>query len=108
MKIHSPFYRGGIGALAAALLFGSGFGTAPAHAEQQECATIGGAMQVTAACHDLQYATPVIDSETDETTPVAHRRVRGHFEGTNIQFTIYLHAQENKAQWEGRFFQFTY
>jgi hypothetical protein len=65
-------------------------------------------MQVTAACHDLQYTAPVIDSETDETAPVAHRRVRGHFEGTNIQFTIYLHAKENKAQWEGRFFQFTY
>ena len=65
-------------------------------------------MQVTADCVDTTYSTPVIDSETDETAPVPHHRVRGHFEGTNIQFNIYLHAEENKAQWEGRFFQYTY
>jgi hypothetical protein len=31
--------------------------------------------------------------------------VSGHFEGTNIQFTIYLPPAD---QWEGRFFQWTY
>ncbi|WP_331949506.1 hypothetical protein [Pengzhenrongella sp.] len=65
-------------------------------------------MQVTADCLDPTYATPVIDSQTDETAPTPHHRVRGHFKDTNIQFTIYLHSQENKAQWKGRFFQYTY
>jgi hypothetical protein len=54
---------------------------------------------------DPLYATPVIDSRTEETTPVVHHRVSGHFEGTNIQFTIYLPPAD---QWEGRFFQWTY
>ena len=65
-------------------------------------------MEVTADCIDALYAQPVIDAETDETSPVAHRRVSGHFEGTNIQFNIYLHAEQDKAQWDGRFFQYTY
>ncbi|WP_040569060.1 PKD domain-containing protein [Microbacterium yannicii] len=65
-------------------------------------------MAVTADCIDALYAQPVIDAETDETSPVAHRRVSGHFEGTNIQFNIYLHAEQDKAQWDGRFFQYTY
>ena len=65
-------------------------------------------MQVTADCIDPQFTQPVIDSETDETSPVPHHRVSGHFEGTNIQFNIYLHAQADKAKWDGRFFQYTY
>ncbi|WP_066285307.1 PKD domain-containing protein [Arthrobacter sp. B6] len=110
MTIHSTLARrGGVGALAATLLLGSGLVTAgPALAAPAECTTIGGAMQVTADCLDQTYATPVIDSETDESAPTPHHRIRGHFEGTNIQFTIYLHAQEDKARWEGRFFQYTY
>ncbi|WP_457967242.1 PKD domain-containing protein [Arthrobacter sp. D1-29] len=110
MKIHSTLARrGGIGTLAATLLVSAGLGTAsPGLAAPPVCATVGGALQVTEGCIDPTYATPVIDSETDETAPMPHHRIRGHFEGTNIQFTVYLHAEENKAQWEGRFFQFTY
>ncbi len=101
--------RGGIAALTATLLLGTGLSTAaPAQAAPAECSTVGQAMQVTADCLDRTYSTPVIDSETDETAPVRHHRVRGHFEGTNIQFNIYLHAQPDKAQWKGRFFQYTY
>jgi hypothetical protein len=48
---------------------------------------------------------PVIDSELDLTTPVAHHRISGHFEGTAIKFTIYLPPA---VQWKGRFFQYTY
>jgi hypothetical protein len=82
---------------------------APAAAEPAECSTdVGGAVQVTAECTDATYAHPVIDSETDETTPVAHHRVSGHFGGTNIEFNIYLHSQADKSAWDGRFFQFTY
>jgi len=110
MKIHSTLiHRGGVGAFAVALLLGSGLTTAgPALAASSNCVTVGGAMQITPDCIDPTYTKPVIDSETDETVPVPHHRVRGHFEGTNIQFTIYLHAQEDKARWEGRFFQYTY
>jgi hypothetical protein len=110
MKISSSLARkGGTGTLAAMLLLAPGLLTAaPVLAAPSDCVTVGGAMQVTADCVDPTYTKPVIDSETDESAPVPHHRVRGHFEGTNIQFTIYLHAQQDKAQWEGRFFQFTY
>ncbi|MFF2485098.1 hypothetical protein ACFVSU_01755 [Microbacterium sp. NPDC058062] len=50
----------------------------------------------------------MIDAESDETSPVPHHRVSGHFEGTNIQFNIYLHSAVDKGKWEGRFFQYTY
>lgn len=65
-------------------------------------------MRVTVDCVDPLYAEPVIDSETDETTPVAHHRISGHFANTNIEFNIYLHAVKDKKKWDGRFFQFTY
>lgn len=65
----------------------------------------GTPVHVTADCIDPLYTTPVIDSETDETAPVAHHRVTGHFEGTSIQFTIALPPSD---QWQGRFFQYTY
>ncbi|MEU1972709.1 PKD domain-containing protein [Microbacterium sp. NPDC019599] len=68
----------------------------------------GKPIQVSADCIDPTYANPVIDVESDETLPVPHHRVSGHFEGTNIQFTIYLHAEADKAKWDGRFFQYTY
>lgn len=82
----------------------------PAAAESAPCAqpAPNTPMQVTAECVDPTYARPVIDSETDESSPVPHHRVSGHFEGTNIQFNVYLHAERDKAQWDGRFFQYTY
>ena len=92
-------------ALVAAAFTGS---TAVA-AEPQECAPDArGAWQITADCIDPLYTQPVIDSATDETAPVPHHRVSGHFEGTNIQFNIYLHAETEKDEWAGRFFQWTY
>ncbi len=101
----APIALGAVIALTAVLL-----PAIPAAAEPSACAQSGPAapMQVTADCLDAQYAQPVIDAETDETSPVPHRRVSGHFEGTNIQFNIYLHAAPDKAAWDGRFFQFTY
>jgi hypothetical protein len=81
----------------------------PAAAEPVACATDArGATQVTLDCIDPLYTQPVIDSETEETLPVPHHRVSGHFEGTNIQFNIYLHPEADKAKWDGRFFQYTY
>lgn len=83
---------------------------APAAAAPAECAQSApnAPMQVTADCVDPQYAHPVIDSESEQTSPVAHHLVTGHFEGTNITFHIYLHPQADRAQWDGRFFQSTY
>ncbi len=85
----APIALGAVIALTAILL-----PAIPAAAEPSACAQSGPAapMQVTADCLDAQYAQPVIDAETDETSPVPHHRVSGHFEGTNIQFNIYLHA----------------
>jgi hypothetical protein len=39
---------------------------------------------------DPQYARPVVDSEQDVTAPVPHRRVEGHFAGTDERFVISL------------------
>ncbi|MDQ7880319.1 glycoside hydrolase family 3 C-terminal domain-containing protein [Microbacterium sp. QXD-8] len=101
----APIALGAVVALTAALL-----PAAPAMAESAPCIDpgFGKPMQVTADCNDQTYADPVIDAETDETSPVPHHRLAGHFEGTDIQFTIYLHAEADKNQWEGRFFQYTY
>jgi hypothetical protein len=48
------------------------------------------ALWVTADCVDPQYARPVVDSEQDVTAPVPHRRVEGHFAGTDKKFVISL------------------
>ncbi|WP_456285339.1 PKD domain-containing protein [Microbacterium sp. JZ70] len=82
----------------------------PAAADQPACAQPGPSapMLVTPECTDPLYAHPVIDSTTEETDPVPHHRVSGHFEGTDIEFNIYLHTASEKAEWDGRFFQFTY
>ncbi|UGQ10994.1 Tat pathway signal sequence domain protein [Yinghuangia sp. ASG 101] len=65
----------------------------------------GGPVWVTPDCVDPSYAAPVIDSQTDLNTPVPHRKISGHFEGTDKKFTIYLPP---KHQWQGRFFQTVY
>ncbi|SMH44212.1 Ig-like domain (group 3) [Rathayibacter oskolensis] len=107
-----PFVRGkAVLALGAALTVGAAIlpATPVGAAESSQCAVDGaGAWQITAECVDPLYTRPVIDSETDETAPVPHHRVSGHFEGTNIQFTIYLHPEAEKEKWDGRFFQYTY
>lgn len=54
---------------------------------------------------DPLYNNPVIDSETDLTTPVPHRKVSGHFEGTDKKFNFYFPV---KSKFTGRFFQNVY
>ncbi|MGG4145305.1 Tat pathway signal sequence domain protein [Paenibacillus algorifonticola] len=54
---------------------------------------------------DPLYANPVIDKESDLTTPVPHHKVSGHFEGTNKKFNFYLPP---KGKFSGRFFQMVY
>ncbi|MGO4373692.1 Tat pathway signal sequence domain protein, partial [Paenibacillus sp. MCAF20] len=62
-------------------------------------------MWVTAGCVDPLYNNPVIDSESDLTTPVPVHKVSGHFEGTNKKFNFYFPP---KSQWQGRFYQYVY
>ncbi|KAM5529930.1 pkd domain containing protein [Fusarium oxysporum f. sp. phaseoli] len=78
--------------------------TSPIVAKGPACVTNNGAVQVTADCVDSTYNTAIIDAEQDFATPVAHRRVSGHFSETNIDFNIYL----PKSGWDGRFFQLVY
>ena len=80
-------------------------GAASAAPPDCAAATPGGPVQVTPGCVDPLYADPVIDRQQDLSTPVPHRRVSGHFDGTDVTFTIYLPPAE---QWQGRFFQYTY
>lgn len=80
----------------------------PANAAPGPCPTVAGAMQINPDCDDATYANPVIVTTTDETLPVPHRRIAGIFDGTDIEFTIYLHAATDRDAWEGRFFQYTY
>ncbi|KAF5652155.1 hypothetical protein F25303_3629 [Fusarium sp. NRRL 25303] len=68
------------------------------------CVQVDGVWQITEDCIDSLYSRPVIDSETHETLPIPHLRVSGHFEGTVIDFNIYL----PKKGWKGRFFQLVY
>ncbi|KAM0282013.1 hypothetical protein ACHAQH_003219 [Verticillium albo-atrum] len=64
-----------------------------------------GSRFITPNCTDPSFSMAIIDSEIDSTTPVPHRLVSGHFNGTNTRFNIYLPPLD---KWEGRFFQFVY
>ncbi|MCJ1701818.1 hypothetical protein MT356_19085 [Rathayibacter festucae] len=106
-RIPSGARRALLGTVAAASLV-LGLAAAPpvAAAEAAACPTgPTGAVLVDATCIDPLYSTPVIDSTTDEQTPVPIRKVTGHFDGTQTRFTIYLPPVD---QWEGRFFQRVY
>ena len=79
--------------------------TTPIVATGPDCvAPVGAPLQITADCVDAKFATAVIDKESDETNPVPHRKVSGHFDGTTTDFNIYL----PKDGWDGRFFQLVY
>lgn len=72
-----------------------------------ECVVLepDGPLQVTADCVDPIYASPIVTHETDEESPVRHRRVSGSFRNTSVDFNIYLPPKE---AWAGRFFQHVY
>lgn len=78
---------------------------APRQPAECVAATPGGPLQITADCIDPLYSSPVIESETDQTAPSAHRLVSGYFNGTALQFNIYLPPKE---QFGNRFFQWVY
>ena len=107
MRTRHPYRRLTTTSFVTAVALIGGLVTAsPAAAAPSDCITSpGGAVQVTVDCLDPLYAHPIIDRETDETTPIVHHRVSGHFDGTDIQFNIYLPPA---STWHGRFFQYTY
>ncbi|KAM0334535.1 hypothetical protein ACHAQA_001565 [Verticillium albo-atrum] len=70
----------------------------------KECTTEGAALQVTTGCVDPKYRTAIIDGEMDDTVPIPHHKVSGHFDGTSIDFNIYF----PKSGWDSRFFQMVY
>lgn len=63
-----------------------------------------GPIQVNPFCVDPIYHTPVYTNETDESSPVKHRKVSGYFNGTGIEFNIYMPYDG----WKGRFFQMVF
>ncbi|KAJ4256904.1 hypothetical protein NW762_009000 [Fusarium torreyae] len=69
--------------------------------EGPECVTKGTALQITPGCIDPTYNTVIVDAETDVSSPVPHRKIAGHFNGTDIDFNIYL----PHSGFQGRFFQ---
>lgn len=60
---------------------------------------------ITADSEDPLYNRPVIDEEVDVESPIAYRKVSGHFEGTDKKFNFYFPP---KSLWKGRFFQLVY
>ncbi|CAH0003810.1 unnamed protein product [Clonostachys byssicola] len=73
----------------------------------EQCISKGtaGPMIITASCTDPLFNTPIIALEADRFDPVPHRLVSGHWNGTSVDFNIYLPL---KNQWENRFFQSVY
>ncbi|KAG5747912.1 hypothetical protein H9Q70_009406 [Fusarium xylarioides] len=68
------------------------------------CIQVDRAWKITEDCVDPLYSQPIIDNETHETLPIPHLRVSGHFDGTAVDFNIYL----PESGWKGRFFQLVY
>ncbi|KAK2674229.1 PKD domain superfamily [Fusarium oxysporum f. sp. vasinfectum] len=68
------------------------------------CIQNDGVWKITEDCVDPLHSQPIIDNKTHETLPLPHLRISGHFEGTTVDFNIYL--PENG--WKGRFFQLVF
>jgi hypothetical protein len=81
--------------------------TSTASAEPPTCRPpeAGAPMFVSAECVDPRFNRPVIDRDEWRDTPVRHRYVNGHFEGTDARFSFYFPAPE---QYQRRFFQTTH
>ncbi|KAG5769197.1 hypothetical protein H9Q72_003469 [Fusarium xylarioides] len=68
------------------------------------CTQVDGVWKITEDCVDPLYSRPIVNRETHETWPIPHLRVSGHFDGTAVDFNIYL----PESGWNGRFFQLVY
>ncbi|KAJ5339629.1 hypothetical protein N7452_006357 [Penicillium brevicompactum] len=76
------------------------------HSTSPDCQSLGtnGPWQITPDCVDPVYQNPIYTSQADESSPVQHRRIHGYFNGTEIDFNVYLPHQG----WDGRFFQLVF
>ena len=63
-----------------------------------------GPLQINPDCVDPIYNSPTFTNQSDEATPLKHRKVSGYFNGTGIEFNIYMPYHG----WEGRFFQLVF
>ncbi|KAF2818550.1 hypothetical protein CC86DRAFT_399216 [Ophiobolus disseminans] len=65
---------------------------------------------ITSDCIDPDYHTPIIDNRSNESHPVPHFKLTGHFENTTIRFNFHypLRDSSSESKWAGRFFQFMY
>lgn len=63
-----------------------------------------GPVQVDPYCVDPIYHSPIFTNQTDEASPLKHRKVSGYFNGTGIEFNIYMPYNG----WKGRFFQMVF
>ncbi|KAL4874580.1 hypothetical protein BJY04DRAFT_225832 [Aspergillus karnatakaensis] len=70
-------------------------------------ATPNGPLQITPDCTDPLYSTPLLTSSTDEPSPIPHRKISGSFNGTTVDFTIYLPSRTQHPH-PTRFFQLVY
>ncbi|PNP74366.1 hypothetical protein FNYG_12415 [Fusarium nygamai] len=68
------------------------------------CIQVDEVWKITEDCVDPLFSRPIIDNETHEALPIPHLRVSGHFDGTAVDFNIYL----PESGWKGRFFQLVY
>ena len=107
MKLaNNLFYRTCVGLAALAAVLGTSALSSVKPRDTIDCvANENGALLITSDCIDPDYASPTFSSETEETSPVPHRKISGHFNDTGVDFNIYLTP---KSQWNGRFFQIVY
>jgi len=87
---------------AALLCLGLG-GTASADPPVCAPPATGAPIFVTEDCVDPVLNNPVVDVDEWRQTPVPHRYVNGHFEGTGTRFSFYFPP---KDKYEGRFFHY--
>ncbi|WP_165215034.1 hypothetical protein [Schaalia sp. ZJ1691] len=64
-----------------------------------------GAPVITATCVDEKFSTYEVTSEKDIVKPISAHVISGHFGEEKFSFSLYF---PDKAQWQGRFFQYIY
>ncbi|KAH6684840.1 hypothetical protein F5X68DRAFT_276910 [Plectosphaerella plurivora] len=96
---------GSIACLALGRVHAAPFETNPTNATECQSTFEGGPFWITPDCVDPVYNTPIFTNDTQETLPAPHRRVSGYFNGTRVDFNIYLPPPE---LWKGNFFQHVY
>lgn len=99
-------FRGQLLAAWGLALLSCGSAIAVPRSGTDECSlTTAGAVIVTPSCIDSEYATAIIDYESELTVPTSIHLISGYFVNTTTRFNVYLPP---KSVWGGRFFQHSY